>query len=69
MEMVLSSSICIFLLNVLVFVIRTRRFLVFFRRQNSRITQLNLIRSIPKCPGGGGGDSACERGGDARRLA
>ena len=53
MEMVLSSSICIFLLIVLVFVIRTRRFLVFFRRQDSRITQLNLIRSISKCPGGG----------------
>ena len=53
MEMVLSSSICIFLLIVLVFVLRTRRFLVFFRRQNSRITQLNLIRSISKCPGGG----------------
>ena len=62
MVMVLSSSICIFLLIVLVFVIRTRRFLVFFRRQNSRITQLNLIRSISKCPGGGG-DSACEREG------
>ena len=60
MVMVLSSSICIFLLIVLVFVIRTRRFLVFFRRQNSRITQLNLIRSISKCRGG---DSACEREG------
>ena len=68
MEVVLSSSICIFLLIVLVFVIRTRRFLVFFRRQNSRITQLNLVREVYQ-NARGGGDSACERGGDARRLA
>ena len=69
MVMVLSSSICIFLLIALVFVIRTRRFLVFFRRQNSRINQLNLIRSISKCPGGGGGTPHAKgRGCSSSRL-